>query len=82
MIIIDFFSLTFCFIYQRDWIKDLVNLYKTFIISYLLAKLYGIILENKICILLESQEKRIEAQAHFRNYGSNANYLITFIIVA
>jgi hypothetical protein len=44
--------------------------YRTIMISPLLAKLYGIILEKKISIWLESQEKRDKGQAGFRSYHS------------
>jgi hypothetical protein len=65
MIIIDLFSLTFYFKYQKYWREHFPNLHKTFIISPLAAKLYGIILENNICILLESQEKGTKSPSSF-----------------
>ena len=50
-------------------------------ISPLLAKLYGIILENKINIWLESEGKRAKGQAGFRSKHSTTNHLVTLRII-
>ena len=47
----------------------------------LLAKLYGIILENKISICLESEGNRAKGQAGFRRQHSKTNHLITLRII-
>ena len=51
-------------------------------ISLILAKLYGIILEKKISIWLESHGKRAKGQAGFRRYHSTMDHLVTFRIIA
>jgi hypothetical protein len=51
-------------------------------ISLILAKLYGIILEKKIIIWLESHNKSDKGQARFRRYNSTMNHLFTFRIIA
>ena len=51
-------------------------------ISLILAKLYGIILEKKISIWLESHSKRAKVQARFRRYHSIVDQLVTFRIIA
>jgi hypothetical protein len=56
--------------------------YRTIMISLILAKLYGIILEKKISLWLESYGKRAKVQASFRIYHSTLNYLVTFRIIA
>jgi hypothetical protein len=48
----------------------------------ILAKLYGIILEKKISIWLESHGKRVKGQAGFRRYHSTMDHLVTFRIIA
>jgi len=50
-------------------------------ISHLLAKLYGIILENKISIWLESEGNRAKGQAGFRRQHSKTNHLVTLRII-
>ena len=50
-------------------------------ISPLLAKLYGIILERKINIWLESDGKRAKGQAGFRRKHSTMNHLVTLRII-
>jgi len=50
-------------------------------ISPLLAKLYGIILEKKINIWLESEGKRAKGQAGFRRHHSTTDHLITLRII-
>ena len=44
--------------------------YRTIMISHFLAKLYGIILESKLSIWLESEGKRAKGQAGFRKQRS------------
>jgi hypothetical protein len=51
-------------------------------ISPILTKLYGIILEKKISIWLESHGKRVKGQAGFRRYHSTVDHLVTFRIIA
>jgi hypothetical protein len=51
-------------------------------ISPILAKIYGIILEKKISIWLESHGKRAKDQARFRRYHSTVDHLVTFRIIA
>ena len=51
--------------------------YQTIIISPLLAKLYGIILEKNISIWLESEGKQDKFQVCFRRQHSTMNHLIT-----
>ena len=48
-------------------------------ISPILAKLYDIILENKINIWLENQGEMDKGQAYFRRYHSTIEHLITHI---
>ena len=50
-------------------------------ISPLLAKLYGIILEKKLRIWLESEGKRGKGQAGFRRHRSKMDHLITLRII-
>ena len=50
-------------------------------ISLILAKLYGIILEKKISISIESHGKRAKGQAGFRKYHSTMDHLFTFRII-
>jgi hypothetical protein len=47
-------------------------------ISPILAKLYGIILEKKISLWLESHGKIFKGQARFRRYHSILDHLVTF----
>jgi hypothetical protein len=51
-------------------------------ISPILAKLYGIILEKKISLWLESHGKRAKGQARFRRYHSTVDHLVTLRIIA
>jgi hypothetical protein len=51
-------------------------------ISPILANLYGIILENKIILCLESHSKRDKGKARFRRYHSTMDHLVTFRIIA
>jgi hypothetical protein len=50
-------------------------------ISPILSKIYGIILEKKIRLWLESHGKRAKGQAGFRRYHSTVDYLVTFRIM-
>jgi hypothetical protein len=47
----------------------------------LLAKLYGIIHENKISIWLESHGKKAKGYASFRSYNSIVDRLVTCRII-
>ena len=51
------------------------------IILTLLAKLYGIILEKKINIWLESEGKLAKGQAGFRGQYSTTDHLVTVRII-
>jgi hypothetical protein len=51
-------------------------------ISPILAKLYGIILEKKISLWLESHGKRAKVQVGFRIYHSTVDHIVTFMIIA
>jgi hypothetical protein len=51
-------------------------------ISPILAKLYGSILEKKINIWLEIHGKRAKGQARFRGYHSTMDHLVTLRIIA
>jgi hypothetical protein len=61
--------------------KNIPSNYRTIMISPILAKLYGIILEKKINIWLESHGKRAKGQAGFRRYHSTVDHLVTFRII-
>ena len=50
-------------------------------INPLLAKLYGIILENKLSIWLESEGKRAKGQAGFRRQHSTMDHLVMLRII-
>ena len=51
-------------------------------ISPLLAKLYGIILENKINGRLEMEGKRAKGQASFKRNHPTTDHLLTLRIIA
>jgi hypothetical protein len=51
-------------------------------ISPILSKLYGIILEIKISLWLEIHGKRAKGQVNFRRYHSTVDHLVTFRIIA
>jgi hypothetical protein len=55
--------------------------YWTIMISLVLAKIYGIILEKKISLWLESHGKIAIGQARFRRYHSTVDHLVTFRII-
>jgi hypothetical protein len=50
-------------------------------ISPIFAKIYGIILEKKISLWLESHSKRAKGQTEFRRYRSTVDHLVTFRII-
>ena len=50
-------------------------------INFLLAKLYGIILERKLSIWLESEGKQAKGQAGFRKKHSTTDHLVTLRII-
>jgi hypothetical protein len=60
--------------------RNIPSNYRTIMISPILAKLYGIILE--ISLWLESHGKRDKGQAGFRIYHSTVHDLATFRIIA
>jgi len=53
----------------------------TTMISPIFSKLYGIILENKISLWLESHGKRAKGKVGFKRYHSMVYHLITFTII-
>jgi hypothetical protein len=54
--------------------------YKTIMISPILAKLSGIILEKIIRLWLKIHGKRDKGQAEFRRYHSTVDHLVTLVI--
>jgi hypothetical protein len=56
--------------------------YRTIMISPILAKIYGTILENKISLWLKSHDKRVKGKDEFRIYHSTMDHLVTFRIIA
>jgi len=56
--------------------------YRTLMINPLLAKLYDIILENKISIWIENEGHQAKGHAGFRRHHSTTNHLITLRIIA
>jgi len=50
-------------------------------IILILAKLYGIILENKIILWLEIHGKIAKGQVRFRRYHSTMDHIVTFRII-
>jgi len=56
--------------------------YRTMMISPLLAKLYGIILEKKITVWRESERKQAKGQGGFIRHHSTTNHLITLRVIA
>jgi hypothetical protein len=61
--------------------RNISSNYRTIIITSILAKLYGIILEKKISLWLESHSKRAKGQARFRRYHSTVDHIVTFRII-
>jgi hypothetical protein len=66
----------------KNGYRNIPSNYRTIIISPILAKLYGIILEKKISLWLESRGKRAKGQASFRRYHSIPDHVVTFGIIA
>ena len=62
--------------------KNIPSNCRNIMISPILAKLYGIILERKISIWLESHGKRAKFHADFRIYHSIVDHIATFRIIA
>jgi hypothetical protein len=62
--------------------RNIPSNYKTIMISPILAKLYGIILEKKISLWIESHGKRAKGHNGFRRYHSSVDHLVTFTIIA
>ena len=60
---------------------QITPLYRSIMINSLLAKLYGIILEKKLSISLESKGKRAKFQAGFRRQHSMIDHLVTLRII-
>jgi hypothetical protein len=56
--------------------------YMTIMISPLLAKLYGIILEKKNIGWLESYGKRDKGQVEFKSHHSTMDHLVTLMTIA
>jgi hypothetical protein len=61
--------------------RNIPSNYRTIMISSILAKLYGIILEKKISLCLESHGKRAKGQLGFRRYHSIVDHIVTFRII-
>jgi hypothetical protein len=53
----------------------------TIMISPILAKLYGIILEKNISIWIESHKKRAKGDIGFKGHHSTIDHLITLMII-
>jgi hypothetical protein len=64
---------------SRD--KKITSNYRTIMISPILSKLYGIVLEKKISLWLESHRKRDKGHTGFRRYHSSVNHLVTLRII-
>jgi hypothetical protein len=62
--------------------RNILSNYRTIMISSILANIYGIILENKINLWLESHGKRVKGQARIRIYHSTMDHIVTFRIIA
>jgi hypothetical protein len=62
--------------------KNIPSNYRTIMISPILAKLDGIILEKKISIWVEIHGKRVKGQARFRRDHSIVGHFFTFRIIA
>ena len=56
--------------------RNIPSNYRTIMISSILAKLYGIILEKKISIWLESHGKISKGHDGFRRYHSTVDHLL------
>lgn len=55
--------------------------YETIMISHILSKLHGIILENKISFWLEIHAKKAKGQARFMRYHSIMDHHVTLRII-
>ena len=60
----------------KNWDRNIPSNYRTIMISPILAKFYGIILEKKINLWLESHGKRAKGQARFRRYHSTMDHIL------
>jgi hypothetical protein len=86
------FNLAVKRVFPKPWTQSLIvpkngdrnipSNYRTIMISLILAKLYGIILEKKISLWLESHGKKTKGQVGFRRYHSTMDHLVTFKIIA
>jgi hypothetical protein len=65
----------------KNWDINIPSNYITIVINPILSKIYGIILEKKISLWLESHSKRDKCQAGFRRYHSTVDHLVTFRII-
>jgi hypothetical protein len=62
--------------------RNIPSNYRTIMISSILSRLYGIILEKKISLCLESHYKRAKGQARFKRYHSIVYHVVTCRIIA
>jgi hypothetical protein len=62
--------------------RNILSNYRTIMISPILSKLYGIILDKNISLWLESHGKRDKGQARFRIYISIVDHIVTVRIIA
>ena len=62
--------------------KSIPSNYKTIMVSHILAKLYGPILEKKLSLWLEIQGKRAKGKFGFRRHHSTIDHLVTLRIIA
>ena len=69
-------------VYFQSGDKNDPSNYWTIMISPLLAKLYGIILEKKINEWLEMEGKRAKGQVGFRRNHSTTDHLVTLRFIA
>ena len=65
----------------KSWDTNNPSNYQTIVITPLLAKLYGIILEKKLRIWLESEHKRAKGQVGFKRQHSTTDHLIMLRII-
>lgn len=62
--------------------KRIPSNYMTIMLSHILAKLNGLILEKKLSLWLENHGKRDKGQAGFRIHHSTIDHLVTLKIIA
>jgi hypothetical protein len=62
--------------------RNIPSNYRTIMISSILAKIYGISLEKKISLWLESHSKRAKGEVGFRRYHSTVDHVVIFRIIA